>query len=87
MIRPVNAKDIPALGKNRKYTKRICDIEEFIKSGEDACEILLQKGENIKHVFVSYHNAINRRQYYKDLVRVCQRNKRLFMVRVEGKRV
>ena len=86
MIKTIDIDSIPADGR-RTYRSRIKDIEEFIRSGSNACEVVKQKGDTAKLLWSSYYNAINSRQYYKDLVQVIQRQGRLFLIRVEDKRV
>ena len=86
MIKTIDIESIPTDGR-RVYRGRIRDVEEFIRSGANACEIVKQKGETVKTLWTSYYNAVNRQQYYRDLVQVIQRQGRLFLVRVEGKRV
>lgn len=86
MIKPIELKNIPT-GSPRPKNIRIRDIEAFIRSGANACEIITEPNETARGVYTCYFNAISRRQYYKDLVKVIQRNGRLFLIRTEGKRV
>lgn len=67
--------------------KRVRDIEDFIASGDDCCEYVLEKGEKPYNVQAAFCNSIRNRQYYKDMIHCVTRVGRVFLVRNENKRV
>jgi N-glycosylase/DNA lyase len=85
MIKSCTLDDIPTKG-NKQNLKRIKDIEDFIATGADCCEVVLDDQNPVK-VRAALDNAIKKRNYYRDLVFVIQRKNRIFLVRHENKRV
>ena len=85
MIKACTLDDIPSKG-NRQNLNRIKDIEDFIATNADCCEVILE-GQDAVKVRAALDNAIKKRNYYRDLVFVVQRKKRIFLVRHENKRV
>ena len=85
MIKACRLEDIPAKG-NKQNLKRIKDIEDFISTSEDCCEVILD-GQDAVKVRSALDNAIKKRSYYRDLVFAVQRKNRVFLVRHENKRV
>ena len=85
MIKACTLDDIPSKG-NRQNLKRIKDIEDFIATGADCCEVVLE-GQDAAKARAALDNAIKKRNYYRDLVFVVQRKNRIFLVRHENKRV
>lgn len=87
MIKKCRLSDIPGDARFRQAGRRISDIEEFIASNDDACEVILTPGEKAKNVQVCFITAIGRRQYYKDIVQCIVRCNRVFLIRKEEKRI
>lgn len=87
MIKKCRLQDIPGYGDKRRTGRRIRDIEEFIASGEDCCEIVLEDGENPRRVSSTYISAIQKRQYYRDICYAILREGRVFLIRKEEKRI
>ena len=86
MIKKCSLNDIANITK-AKIGRRIADIEEFIRSGEDCCEVILDPNEVPKNVQSSFLNAARRREYYDGLVQVILRGNKVYLVRKENKRV
>lgn len=80
MYKPIRLADVPRR-RCGGALNRIRDIERFIASGDDACEIILEAGEKPASVSGSIREAIKRRQYYSDLVEAFMRDGRVFIVR------
>lgn len=87
MIKKCRLQDIPGGGDKRKTGPRLRDIEEFIASGEDCCEIVLKDGENPRYVSTTYNGAICKRQYYSDICYAVLREGRVYLIRKEEKRI
>lgn len=85
MITTIDLKEIPK-HKYAGYGERLKDVDDFVESGANAAEIILKPGDIARDLQCSYINAIKRRKY-RDLCRAVMRGNRLFLVKVEGKRV
>ena len=81
MIVPYKLTDSPDRAAAPVRT-RVTDVEDFLESGSECCEIVVNDEEVTKTVWAAYHNAITRLGYC-DLVRVRQRGGRIFLVRRE----
>lgn len=84
MYKPINIDEIPGIPRRRATGKRILDVEQFIASGELACEIILAPGEKPANVSSTFRQTIQRRQYYRDAVEAFMRGGRVFLVRKQS---
>lgn len=87
MIKKCRLEDIPGCGTRMRVGRRIADIEEFIASGDDCCEIVLKEGEKPGRVSTTYNTSIRKRQYYRDVCNAILRDGRVFLIRKEEKRM
>lgn len=87
MIKKCKLSDIPGLNAYKYFGKRIADIEAFIQSGDDCCEVALTEGEKSFSVAGTLNRAIRNRQYYKDVCYAISRNGRAYLIRKEEKRM
>lgn len=80
MIIQIEPKDIP--GRACRYNQQVMqEVEEFTKSGWDACEVSIQKYKTSHSAFAAYKQAIVR---LNAPAIVFERSGRLFMVRKEA---
>lgn len=87
MIKKCRLSDIPGLNAYKHVGKRIADIEAFIQSGDDCCEVVLKEGEKAFTIAGTLNNAIRNRQYYKDVCYAISRNGRAYLIRKEEMRL
>ena len=89
--RPISPEDIPRKAntgrtnqrKGQPHHPRAADVKEFLRSGGEACEIIIREGEKADHVYTALHNAI-RYAGAEHLIRVTRRFDRIFLVRLEA---
>ena len=86
MFKLIKMEDIPLSTYSGKNS-RVNDIEKFLATGADACEILLWQNESPTSVAASFKNAVSRRERYEKSVYVLMRAGRVFLVRHPEKRV
>ena len=67
--------------------KRIFQIEAFIRKSVNEMEVKVSHKEDSAHAYAALMNAISKRKYYSDMVRVETRKGKIYLVRLEGKRV
>lgn len=80
MITKIEPKDIP--GRACRYNHQVMqEVEEFTKSGWDACEVNIRKYKTSHSAFAAYKQAIVR---LNASVIVFERSGRLFLVRKEA---
>lgn len=70
---------LPPKGK-AGTTPRIKDIQEFIKSGKEACEICVDEGKKASSVAATYAGIISRHAEFS-CVRAASRSGRVFLIR------
>lgn len=87
MIKKCRLQDVPGRATRARVGHRIADIEAFIASGDDCCEIVLKEGEKPDRVSTTYRNSIRKRQYYSDVCDAILRDGRVFLIRKEDKRI
>ena len=86
MFKIIDVGDIPTSAKRTGQNARVKDIEKFLATGADACEIMLWENESPSSVTASLKNAISKRKHYEDFLYVVMRAGRVFLVRWPDKR-
>ena len=86
MIKIIDVKKLPPRKTPRKKYNILGDIDDFLATGADACEIILEEGESPNAVCGALRNAIDSRKHYGDMLYVTQRAGRVFLVRWPDKR-
>ena len=86
MIRLVDVNKIPPRKSPNPKCNRMNDIEKFIATGADACEIIVEQNESPNAVTGAVRNAIDSRKHYGEMLYVTQRAGRVFLVRWPDKR-
>lgn len=76
MISAIEIEKIP--GRNMKYLEINNDIDEFLSSGATAAEVKFPPDRKPSTVCASYKNAVSKNRY---MVKVIQRNNRVFLIR------
>ena len=84
MIKSISLSSIPNCERGSRRGYRLKDIEEFLESGRDACEVVLVKDETPKNVWAAYHTACQRNKPYDAMVQVMMRRGRIFLIRRKG---
>lgn len=81
MIKRIQAENIPDLFSGKKTKRYYSDIEEFLKSGFECCEHILEDGDK------SYLAALGLRYVSKKVfapIYVIERNGRVFLLKKEA---
>lgn len=74
MIKTININEIPAI--NKGYVMQ--DIEDFLNSGVEACEVFACDGLSIQSLHSSYASAVKKNGYP---IKVMRRKNRVFLVK------
>lgn len=72
MIKYISINDIP----KKNHGRIIDEIEEFLSSGKDACEVVSSANKEPGSVYCTYVSAVRR---YKYPLKVIRRNNRIFL--------
>lgn len=75
MIKPINIDDIP---KYSRCNRAVQDVEEFIRSGMDSCEVISNGKSNANSLWSAYYNAVKKLNCG---VRVARRKDRVFLIK------
>lgn len=78
MLKHIDICDIPKNAKKSRNSEIMNDIEEFIKSGESAAEVVVPKKSSTNSVCASYRNAIRAKSYP---VKAIKRSEKVFLIR------
>lgn len=77
--KPIKPDEIPE-ARGGRPRNRVADVKAFLRGSEEACEVIIQPGENPGHVYTSLYNAIIT-VHAGELVRVTRRYDRVFLIR------
>lgn len=75
MIKQINIDDIPGIIKRNNA---MLDVEEFIRSNMDSCEVISNEKTNVDSLWSAYYNAV---QKLNCRVKVVRRKGRVFLVK------
>lgn len=80
MIKKISEDEFRRATKKYGNEERARDIEQFVKSGENACEVVISGNRTAESTAASLTTTIRR---MKVPVRVCRHKERVFLVRKE----
>ena len=80
--KPISLDEIPKQAR-RPAVNRQADVKAFLRSGQDACEVVVLPNEKPDNVYAAYHNAVTQ-CHAERLIRVTRRFDRVFLVRMEA---
>lgn len=75
MIKAIEMNDIPNINRGHFMS----DIEEFVNSGMDACEVFGAKNQSGESLYSAYWNAVKKSGY---AVNVMRGKNRVFLVKL-----
>ena len=78
--RPIDPADIPKRHIGRPRADRQGDVKAFLRSNEQACEVVMLPGEKPSNVYAAYHVAVAQ-CHAEELIRVTRRYDRIFLIR------
>lgn len=79
MIKEINIKEIPNINRG----KYMDDIEEFLNSGAEACEVIGHKDQSGVSLYSALWNAVKKYGYH---VKIIRRKERVFLVKATMRR-
>lgn len=78
MIKKIDVDDIPRFSRRNRATQ---DVEEFIRSEMDSCEVIPNGAINCASLWNAYYYAVKK---LNCSVRVSRRNNRVFLIKEDS---